>query len=171
MPRNLETQTVRRFKGVDVWSSFVNSSPEYATDSLNVIPSSSGGVEKMRLPVALTAMAIAGFPVHFRQYQNANSGVKQVIAQFGSDIYSFDTAWTPTKINSDARNPQELLDFVESNHLFFGSNRYRNFKWDGATFTSWGIAAPVSAPVIATSQAPGAVAKTIAAAAATKTIA
>jgi len=148
MSRNLQTQTIKRFRGLNVWTSFAATSPEFASDLLNVIPSSSGAVEKLRVPVDLSE-AITGLgsgPERFQQYQNS-AGARQVIAQFGTDLYSYDLDWVSTLIDSDPDNA-DLFDFIESNNLFFGVNGTRNLKWDGASISKWGIDPPSAAPTL-----------------------
>jgi hypothetical protein len=165
MPRNLIPETIKKFRGINVWSSYANSTPDQATDCLNVIASGSGAVEKMRIPVALTTTAIAETLVRLREYENGNTGLRQVVGQFGAKLYTFDANWNSTLIDTNTLNGQGLYDFIESNNRFFGANGFRNFKWDGRTLTNWGIVGPSAAPTVGTSGAPGATAINIGAAA------
>jgi hypothetical protein len=157
MPRNLIPETIKKFRGINVWSSYANSTPDQATDCLNVIVSGSGAIEKMRVPVALTPVAIAETLVRLREYENGNIGLRQVVGQFGRKLYTFDGNWTSTLIDTNPLNGQGLYDFIESNNRFFGANGFRNFKWDGTNLTNWGIVGPSAAPTVGTSTAPGAV--------------
>ena len=90
MPRNLQTQTIRRFRGIQVWQSFPTLSPEFATDCLNVICSTSGSVEKMRAPVRIS-MGLPNGIQRMAGYQNA-AGQRQILAQSGQELYKFELA-------------------------------------------------------------------------------
>ncbi len=64
MGRGLVSQTIRRFRGLNVFSTFTSTTPDQATDLINVIPSNSGGLEKLRVPRILTpAPNTGGCPV------------------------------------------------------------------------------------------------------------
>src|SRR5215831_17296881 len=123
MPRNLVPETIKKFRGINVWATFALSTPDQATDCLNVIPSSSGGVEKMRLPVPLSA-TISGTPVRLRQYENGMTGLRQVVVQFGGTLYTFNDNWQATVIDTNGLNGQGLYDFIEANNRFFGVNGF-----------------------------------------------
>ena len=146
MPRNLTTHTVRKFRGLNVWTSLADLGPDWATALLNVIPSSSGGVEKLRIPVVLGASGTNQQPARFKQYQNGY-GTRQTVTQQGISLIAYSATWVPLLMNQDALNAA-LYDFIEANNLFFGTNGAKSFKWDGANFTKWGIAAPADTPVL-----------------------
>lgn len=156
MSRNLEPTTIKKFQGLDVWATKTSSSPERATDLVNVIPSTSGGVEKLRIPTALSS-PISGHttgPDTFAQFSNANTGVRQVLAQFGQVLGVYSSSWAFTQLDNSILNGQGDFDYISANNLFFGTNGARDFKWDGTALTKWGIDPPSAAPTIGTAPAP-----------------
>src|ERR1700676_109625 len=86
--RGLNTQTIKRFRGVNAYQSVTSIGPEWALDCLNVIVPGWGGLSKFRLPVPLTALTAAGAvgPSSFWDFQQQN-GTRQVIANFGNSLY------------------------------------------------------------------------------------
>ena len=143
MARRLTPETVRQFRGMNAWHSVDRVPPDYALECLNVIPSGSGGLEKMRFPVNLMAapqpdLAGTGTLVNF---QNA-LGVRQVLALFNGYLYRIDLdAWTATQIEYNVLN-EGVPSAVVSNNMAFVANGLRMAKWTGTEYQPWGIAQP-----------------------------
>lgn len=146
MSRNLQPTVVRKFRGLNVWTSLAAVTPDQATALLNVVPSSDGTVGKLRIPTVLGSAGHADQPCRFKPYANS-AGTRQVIAQQGIDLFSYDTAWDVSLMESNSLNA-DLYDFIEANNLFFGNNGLKAFKWDGTNQTKWGIDAPTAAPTL-----------------------
>lgn len=148
MSRGLQPTVVRKFRGLNVWTSLAAVTPDQATALLNVIPSSDGTVGKLRIPTVLGSAGHSDQPCRFKQYANS-AGTRQVIAQQDLGIFAYDTAWAITIVDVDSLN-HALYDFIEANNLFFGTNGVKSFKWDGVTHSKWGIDAPATAPALGT---------------------
>lgn len=151
MSRQLSTQAVKRFKGMNAFQTATSLPPEWARECLNVIPSASGGLDKLRLPVDLSA-AIPGLgsgPDQFAMYES--SFVKQVLAFYGTDIYKFELdGFASSLLDSDPLNlGSTAWSLIVSNNLAFGVNGARTLKWNGTAIQNWGIAKPSAAPAIA----------------------
>lgn len=137
MSRGLVTDTIQRFKGIDQKTVATATRPEFALDCVNVFPSSSGGLEKARLPVNLSAAIGGTGPDSFAQYEN--SLVKQVLAFFGADIYKYDLdSFVSTLLDSNALNTG-VWSVVVSNSLALCVNGQRALKWNGTAIQNWGI--------------------------------
>ena len=145
--RGLVTQAIKRFKGINRFRTATQTGPEWAIDLRNVIIHRHGGVEKLRVPVAISDVlgGLSTGPSSFFDYQRAD-GTRQVIAMEGTRIYRF--AGTPLvglEIDNNAGNAG-TWSAVQSNNLLFMMNGTRALKWDGTNLQNWGIVAPVNAP-------------------------
>ena len=147
MARNLQNKVIKKFHGLAVWPTLVTVSPEWAIDCANVMASGSGGLEKLRVPVALSSLVgdLIGTG-NIANFQNAK-GVRQVTAFFGDYFYTFalDT-YTPTQQSNDPLN-SGVTSFAQSNNMMFIANGQRMMKWTGTDFQAWGIARP-SVPAV-----------------------
>lgn len=137
----METQIIKRFKGMNRSRSATSLSPEWAMECLNVLPSTlAGTLDKMRLPVDLSS-AIAGKgtgPDQFQLFENATG--KQILAFFGVDIYRF-TLDDYTAIPMDS-NPAyaNLMSVVQANNQsFFNNGVAEPLKFNGTDLDYWGI--------------------------------
>jgi hypothetical protein len=147
--RNLITQTVKKFKGIDAFHSAAAVSPDVALDCLNVLVSNSGALEKMRVPVALTQVIIGNVgPDRFFDYQQAQ-GTRHLIMSFGQFLQVLDTnnAFASVVQDINALNIG-TWDWVTSNNIAYGTNGQRMLRWNGSAFQAWGLVAPVAAPTI-----------------------
>lgn len=154
MARNLQSETVRMFKGINCWDSLTNLSPAWARDCLNVIPNSSGGLSKLRAPTALSSvLSQLNGSGNIFNFQNG-LGTRQVIAIVGEYVYRFALdGYASTEIEQDASN-DAVASFVLSNNILFVANGLRMMKWDGTNWYKWGIAAPAE-PMISTAASTG----------------
>lgn len=147
--RALQTQTIQKFRGINVYSTLAQLGPEWAQDALNVVISGSGGLSKMRLPVKLTP-AIAGQaagPNSFWDFQQAN-GTRQTLAQFGPQLYYFQNDLSVVKLIENNVSNQPLWSFAPASNILWGANGSRVMKWTGASWWPWGIGASANAPVV-----------------------
>lgn len=139
MPRNLISQTVKKFRGINLVTVSSNLGPEWAQWCVNVIPSPSGGLEKLRVPTTKSPLVaqLIGLGDIFN-FQNA-LGTRQVISAFGDLIYSFTLdAYTAAQIDSTTLN-QGMYSATQSNNIMFMANGTRMMKWTGTTLWKWGI--------------------------------
>jgi hypothetical protein len=146
--RNLVPEVIKRFKGLRSWDSVALCPPDYALDCANVIPSGSGGLEKLRCPKTLAAAIgdLVGNGNIFN-FQSA-LGIRQVLAGVGRYLYRFALdGYTPSLISSDPLN-SGILSVVQSNNIAFIANGLRMMKWTGTNFQNWGIAKPAAPGVI-----------------------
>jgi hypothetical protein len=141
---------VLKFRGIDRYSSAIKVTPDYALDLLNVICSNNGGMEKMRVPTALTPQigSLAG-PRVFFDYQKADGFTRQIITFEGTKIFALDAAagYAPVQVDDNPLN-DGLWSCVESNNLLFMANGKRMLKWNGTAIQPWGIQTPVVAPSV-----------------------
>jgi hypothetical protein len=164
--RGLIVQTIKRFRGLNVSMPLTQLTPDIASDLLNVIVSNDGLLAKLRLPIALSQANPSGNvgPFSFWDFQQG-SGLRQVLAHFGQDIYAFDPAFAApggSLIDSNALNTPPW-SFVEANNILFGANGQRMQKWTGAGVATngplgtiipapgwemWGIAQPIITPTL-----------------------
>jgi hypothetical protein len=139
MARGLKTVTIKQFKGLNCWDTLTNVGEEWAIDCMNVIPSGSGGLEKLRYPISksvLNADVIGAGNIF--NYQNA-LGIRQVLAMFGDKFYSFAMdSYVETLRDTNALNVG-ILSAVCSNNIAFMANGLRMMKWDGTNIFNWGI--------------------------------
>jgi hypothetical protein len=137
--RNLITETIRRFRGLSLWEVASNLGPEHAQDCLNVIPNSSGGISKLRVPTSLSPeVANLSGVGSIANFQNA-LGTRQVIAAVGDYVESLALdAYTPTEVDNNALN-DAIWDWIQSNNIMFGANGLRMMKWTGTAWQKWGI--------------------------------
>lgn len=117
--------------------------PEWALSCINVIPNtSSGGLEKLRLPVALsTAIGNLG-PSQFAMYSNALTGKKQIVAFFGSAVWIFSLDdFIAAEIDSNAlyNGPTPMASALANNLLFFTNGLSIPLKFNGTILEFWGI--------------------------------
>lgn len=142
MGRNLVTQSIKRFKGINRFQSLTSLGPEFAQDCVNVIPSTSGALEKLRYPVTLSE-EITGKgegPDQFAMYENVTD--KQVLAFFGQDIYLYtldDFAAFAVDTNPDYLGPVPWSVVVSNNFAFLQNGQSNPLKWNGTDFDLWGI--------------------------------
>lgn len=139
MARNLQTKTIRKFHGLAMWPTLITTDSSWAIDLVNVMPSGSGGLEKLRVPLTLSP-AIAGLSGagNLANFQNAK-GVRQAVAGFGDTFYSFALdAYTPTLQDTNLLN-SGVMSFAQANNLMFVANGQRMMKWNGAALQKWGI--------------------------------
>lgn len=144
----LTPTTIKRFRGIDQLTALTATVPEFAIDCVNVIPSRSGGLEKLRFPVTLTEeiVGLGVGPESFHMYENTTN--KQVLAFFGSQIYVFQLdGFTPTLIDSNALNIG-TWSLVVSNSLALFANGTRVLKWDAVSIKVWGFTMAAHTPTI-----------------------
>lgn len=150
--RGLNTQTVKSFRGINVFTGQAQLGPEWALDCMNVMVPGWGGLSKFRQPVALSA-AIGGLgvgPQFFTDFQQG-SGTRQVISNFGTSLYFM--TWDPTglllqnaTLIENAPADVGPWSMVTANNVLFMANNQVMRKWTGTNFWLWGIAAPTVAP-------------------------
>lgn len=151
--RGLVTQAIKRFKGINRFRTATQTGPEWAIDLRNVIVHRHGGVEKLRVPVAISNVlgGLSTGPSSFFDYQRAD-GTRQVIAMEGTRIYRFTgVPLVGLEIDNNAGNAG-TWSAVQSNNLLFMANGTRMLKWDGTNLQGWGIVAPITAPVFSVSR-------------------
>lgn len=152
MARNIKTEVVRQFKGMDCWHSVDLVRPDYAIDCLNVIVSGTGGLEKLRYPVTLSPAATANLigPGNVVNFQNA-AGVRQLLAMFNGYLYRIDlVTWTATLVEYNTLNTG-VISSVVANNLAFIANGQRMMKWSGTAYQNWGIQQPGNPQITITS--------------------
>ena len=151
--RGLITQTIKRFRGINVFQNVAVLGPEWAQDCRNVIVSGSGGLSKMRLPVALSAVIPNQASLKsFWDFQQGN-GTRQTLGHFGNALYYFTNDFANvTLIESNPLNAGQW-SFGAANQILFGVNGTRAMKWTGSAWQLTGIVAPANAPA-----APGVIA-------------
>src|SRR5271155_2804761 len=76
--RGLVVQTIKRFRGINLYQSAAMLGPEWALDCRNVIVGSDGGLHKMRVPSQLTQNAWNTTATRFVDFQQGN-GTRQLI--------------------------------------------------------------------------------------------
>jgi len=155
--RALQTEVIKKFRGINAYTTLAALGPEWAQDLLNVVISGSGGLSKLRLPVTLSA-AVPGqntCPNSFWDFQQGN-GTRQVIAQFGPALYYYSNDLAVATLIENVAANQGQWSFVTANNIMFGVNGLRTQKWTGASWWGWGIAAPLAAP-----NAPGVIGGTL----------
>jgi hypothetical protein len=139
-----ETQTIRRFKGLNCWDTASSVGPEWALDLRNVLVSGSGGLEKLRVPSDLSdrnsELIGSGNIINF---QNA-LGKRQLLAMFDQKFYTHELdAYEATLRDTSALN-EGVMSVVVSNNIAFIANGHRMMKWDGTEYKSWGISKPAA---------------------------
>jgi hypothetical protein len=143
MGRNLKTENVNRFRGLNCWGNAALTRPDWAIDCMNVLVSSSGALEKLRYPVDLSAATALVGAGNIFNFQNA-LGQRQLLAMFGEEFYSFELSdYTGTLQNTSVLN-QGVMSAVCSNNIAFIANGSRMMKWTGALFQKWGIDKPTA---------------------------
>ena len=147
MVRGLETETIRKFKGINQFEVSSNMPPDWAEDCLNVIPSASGALQKLRSPTVLSAqLSDLNADGNLINFQNA-LGNRQVIAMAGDHVYRFSLdGYSPTLIDDDSDN-DAVAAFTQSNNILFVGNENRMRKWTGSAWQKWGIARPSAPPL------------------------
>lgn len=152
--RGLIVETVKRFRGINIYQTFAALGPEWAQDCLNVIVGSDGALHKFRLPQTISP-AVGNFvtgPQTFIDFQQAN-GTRQVLAFFGTTMVVFTVDMTvSTTIETNALNAG-LWSLAVLKNMLFGTNGQRMQKWLGTPIAaaSWqaiGIAAPTVQPSV-----------------------
>lgn len=158
--RGLNVQTVKSFRGINVFQGQAQLGPEWALDCMNVMVAGWGGLSKFRLPVTMS-QPVGGLgtgPQFFIDFQQGN-GTRQVVSNFGNSLYYM--TWDPTgtllqnaTLIETAAQDVGPWSMVTANNVLFASNAQVMKKWlggpSGATngWENWGIVAPVAAPVV-----------------------
>lgn len=147
--RGLETQTIKRFRGINAFENVTSLGPEWAQDCLNVVVASTGRVSKLRLPVNLTpaAGAIVTGPDSFWDFQQPN-GTRQIFASFGTSLYYFDTNYTVAHLIETNATDVGPWSAVELQNFLFMANGQRMLKWTGTALQNIGIAVPNKVPAL-----------------------
>jgi hypothetical protein len=152
--RGLSVQTIKNFRGINVYQSVTVLSAEHALDCLNVMIPGTGGVSKFRLPVQLAdvpnGVQPAG-PYQIFDFQKVD-GTRQVVGTFAQSLYYYTWA-TPTTLSAgtlidNAAADAQPWSMVEANQTLYGANGVQMKKWTGAAWYNWGIAAPTNVPTI-----------------------
>lgn len=143
--RGLSTQSITAFRGINRFTNITATSPQFATDLLNVVCTTSGQLSKLRALVNMSAAAMLGTCYGAEDYQSA-AGLRQIIGCFGTKIYKFEAdaitgVYTATEVNDHVDNAHPW-SMVESNNILFMANGYRMLKWTGAAIFKWGIQKP-----------------------------
>jgi hypothetical protein len=155
--RGLNTQTIKKFRGINAFKSLATVTPEEAIDCLNVMIPGWGGLSKFRLPQAISAALVpnpGSGPVQFVDFQQG-TGTRQVVAAFpDNSLWYFTwnaagTALGPGTLIERGATDAPPWSMVEANNILFMANGQRMMKWTGTAFQAWGIAAPVSSPTLA----------------------
>lgn len=150
--RGLNTQTIKQFRGINVFQGQASLGPEWALDCMNVLVPGWGGLSKFRLPVAMSSAVIGQGvgPQYFTDFQQGN-GTRQVISNFGNSLYYM--AWDPTgqflvnaTLIETAAADSGPWSMVTANNVLFAANGQVMKKWTGTSWQNWGIAAPAQAP-------------------------
>jgi len=147
--RGLIVQTIKRFRGLNIYIPLTQTTPDVAIDLLNVIVASSGQLSKLRLPINLSVGVGTNVgPFSFWDFQQA-IGTRQVLAHFGSKLWSFTNDLASAQLVEDNVLNIPNWSFVESNNILFGANGSRMQKYSGGTtWQQWGINAPTNQAVI-----------------------
>lgn len=149
--RALTTQVIKQFRGLNIYTPITNTSPEWATDLLNVIVNNSGGLSKFRLPVAFGPPALnlnPPFIGKFYDFQQAN-GTRQILIQNGRTLYYSPAPGYALNTIGSSVNYQALFSIVTSNNIAFLANNVVMQKWLGSgSAETWGIPAPANPPKI-----------------------
>lgn len=137
------TETVKKFKGMNQSKSGVSLAPEWALFCVNVIPDTvSGGLAKLRIPLALSAAIGGTGPNQFAMYENSLSGTKQIVAFFGTSVYVFELDdFTAALIdnNADYAGPTPMSLATSNNLEFFQNGVTVPLKYSAAGLQFWGI--------------------------------
>lgn len=147
--RGLDTQTIKRFRGINAFESVTMLGPEWAQDCLNVVVASTGRVSKLRLPVTLTPAAGATVtgPDSFWDFQQPN-GTRQIFATFGQSLYYYDTGFTVAHLIETSATDVGPWSAVELQNFLFMANGQRMLKWTGTALQNIGIAVPTLVPAL-----------------------
>lgn len=139
----IETRTVNRFRGLNSWLTLARVSPDQAVDCMNVIPSSDGGLDKMRVPVTVSDIrpAVTG-PARLFDYLTSTA----MVAQFGTKLYSYAIAaggaMTGTVVPGLQPTVPASFSMVEMNHVVYMANGTDMLGIVSGTLQPWGFQAP-----------------------------
>lgn len=143
---------VKQFRGIDQHRAKSMLTPEFADDTRNVIVSSTGGLEKQKIPVAYTPAigGIAAGPQEFYNFQQG-TGLRLLLAHFGSKLITFDSNFAPTTVDDTPSNAGTRFSFVKSNNTGLLANGVRMLKiTSNGALQNWGISSPINAPSVST---------------------
>lgn len=152
--RGLNVQTIKSFRGINVFQGQAQLGPEWALDCMNVMIPGWGGLSKFRLPVTMSQPVggLGAGPQFFVDFQQG-SGTRQVVSNFGNSLYYM--TWDPTgtllqnaTLIETAATDVGPWSMATANNVLFASNAQVMKKWTGTNWWNWGIAAPVAAPVV-----------------------
>lgn len=143
--RQLPTKVVRGFRGISQFKNIVQVPMDHALSLLNVFISTSGALEKIRLPFVLTPAQPSLIDTFF-DFQQAN-GLRQLVFNAGNRVGYFivpivggveQIPYVPTTIEDNPLNSPRW-SWVNSNNILFGANGQRMQKWTGAAWQQMGI--------------------------------
>jgi hypothetical protein len=145
--RKIQPVVIQAFKGLNSWLTATATTPETASDLMNVIPSSSGGLEKLRVPVVVSNIQpAASGPAAMFMYLAQTS----IVAQFGKALYSYAIAVGGAATGGALGGLQpaspNLFSAVEMNNNLYLANGTDMLVDVGNTLQAWGFAVP-AAPV------------------------
>lgn len=89
-----------------------------------------------------TAFGVNDYPLNFHSFQNTSGTIRPLVDTPGS-VYSF-TASTNSAVFTKGTTARG--DFFTSGDYVYYCNGTDTKKWDGSTWTNWGITAPAAAP-------------------------
>ena len=145
--RKIQPIPIQVFKGLNSWINATAATPEMARDLMNVIPSSSGGLEKVRVPVLISNIqpAVSG-PAAMFMYLTQTS----IVAQFGLALYTYTVAvggaLTGSVLTGQQPTSPNLFSAVEMNNVLYMANGTDMLANITGGLQPWGFAAP-AAPV------------------------
>lgn len=134
---------ILKFKGLNSWLTLTSVSPDQAIDCMNVIPSGSGGLDKMRVPVVLSDIKPLAFgPARIFDYTSGTAA----LAQFGQAIYSYSIAaggaMTGVVLAGTQPTSPNPFSMVELNTWEFMANGTDMLMLIGGVLVPWGFNQP-----------------------------
>jgi len=144
--RGMVVQTIKQFRGINLYQTESSLGPDWALDCMNVIVGSDGGLHKMRYPVQLTQNGWNTTATRFVDFQQGN-GTRQLV-MFGPNNIQYvppDFSAAPTLISADPANAGKWRS-AQINNIMFAGNGVLMKKWTGANWWNWGVA-PAGAAV------------------------
>ena len=145
--RGQYTDVQNQLLGLNQYASAARVGPQWARNLLNVIVGRHGGVEKFRLPTALSLAHAATGPYRFKYFSQPNGVRHTVAAYLGGTLAYIDSNnnYGITVFDANVLD-QGTWDMVTSNNMLFMANPNRMMKWTGTKFQPWGFNGPTVAP-------------------------
>ena len=147
--RGLQTKTIQKFRGLNVFTPVSSLTPEWAQAALNVIVGQDGSLHKFRVPQVQSPFipGAASGPTSFFDFQQA-TGTRQVLGTVNTNIYKFTNNMTAVSLIDNNPLNAGIWSFAEAQNVLYGSNGQRVQKWDGTNWYAWGLPISTTTPTI-----------------------